>query len=138
MRDLSGDVGTQTAMVWDVVRLFVQLSVVFLVGAAVVWAVRRAARCIAHWRYTARFVEPLRPTPRIVADRPYNADQVLHTVGCWEYLKERLGLGDGPHALCGYRLYSELGEAVDDPLFDEALWCPDCEVRVEGLSRLTK
>lgn len=106
-----------------------------VVGVLVLW---RGMRCIAHWRFTGRFVEPPRSMDRVVAARPYNPDRVLHTVGRWEYLKERLGLGAGPVGLCGYRLYSDAGEAIDKPSLEDAQWCPDCEDCWQGLSRLAK
>ncbi len=129
-----GGVGTVDASVWDVVRLFAQATAVWWVGAAVVWVVRRTA----HWWYTGPFIDRPRQLERVVADRPFDPDRVLHTVGRWEYLKERVGLGIGPRGLCGRRLYSDAGEAVSEPDFEDAPWCPDCVVCWEGLSPWAK
>lgn len=91
-------------------------------------AVGLLLRCVRAWRYTGQFVDSPREPPAshaVVAARPYNPDQVVHEVGRWEYLKERLELGRGPTALCGCPLWIDAGSSIEDPPADVPR-CPDC------------
>lgn len=88
-------------------------------------------RCVLAWRYTGQFVDPPREpsaSDAVVATRPFDPDRVVHEVGRWEYFKERLELGRGPTALCGYPLYTDGESPTEDPPAD-APRCPECAMQ---------
>lgn len=92
------------------------------------WFLFRMVHAVWSWRYSGRFIDlpsdACDPAPLSVT--PYNADHVVHAVGGWEYYKMRLGIGPGPRALCGYRLYTDV-DIPGERRPENAPSCADCD-----------
>ncbi len=92
------------------------------------WLLFRAVNAGCSWLHSSWFIGPPSADRECaqVAETPYEADQVVHTVGGWQYCKMRLGIGPGPRALCGFRLYAAADVPCDESLIGVS-YCPDCE-----------